>query len=119
MLSRAAFQIANDGRGLLLSEMVESTPMRAVLEPLVAAPTSAAQDAIHLALAVGPEGGWTDEEFAVARAANFAEVALGKNIMRTETAVCAALAAVQYAFGGFAQTADAAGVAASRAGEIA
>ena len=31
----------------------------------------------------------------------FSEAALGENILRTETAVCAALAAVQYAFGAF------------------
>ena len=34
-------------------------------------------------------------------ACGFVEVALGANILRTETAVCAALAAVQYAFGAF------------------
>jgi hypothetical protein len=38
-------------------------------------------------------------EFAAAGAAGFKEAALGKNILRTETAVCAVLAAVQYVFG--------------------
>jgi hypothetical protein len=33
------------------------------------------------------------------QSSGFAEAALGINILRTETAVCAALAAVQYAFG--------------------
>ena len=42
-----------------------------------------------------------DAEFAAAHECGCVEVALGANILRTETAVCAALAAVQYAFGAF------------------
>ena len=61
----------------------------------------AEEDAARVAVAIGPEGGWTDAEFAVAGDNGFVEVALGANILRTETAVCAALAAVQYAFGAF------------------
>jgi 16S rRNA (uracil1498-N3)-methyltransferase len=53
-----------------------------------------------VAIAIGPEGGWTDAEFESAGDCGFVEAALGANILRTETAVCAALAAVQYAFGG-------------------
>ena len=49
------------------------------------------------ALAVGPEGGWTDDELAAARAANFQEASLGQLILRTETAVIAALASLNYA----------------------
>jgi 16S rRNA (uracil1498-N3)-methyltransferase len=58
-------------------------------------------DAARVAIAIGPEGGWTDAEFASATASGFVEAAVGTNILRTETAVCAALAAVQYAFGAF------------------
>ncbi len=50
-------------------------------------------------LAIGPEGGWTPEEVAGARAAGFAEASLGPQILRTETAVIAALAAFHYALG--------------------
>ena len=50
-------------------------------------------------LLVGPEGGWTDEEISAAAAAGFLEVSLGVNILRTETAVIAALAIVNYALG--------------------
>jgi 16S rRNA (uracil1498-N3)-methyltransferase len=57
--------------------------------------------AARVAIAIGPEGGWTDAEFAAASECGFVEAALGANILRTETAVCAALAAVQYAFGAF------------------
>ncbi len=49
------------------------------------------------ALAVGPEGGWTGDELAAARAANFQEASLGQLILRTETAVIAALASLNYA----------------------
>ena len=45
--------------------------------------------------------------------AGFLEAALGVNILRAETAVCAALAAAQYAFGAFRHK-D--GVGASRGG---
>jgi 16S rRNA U1498 N3-methylase RsmE len=50
-------------------------------------------------LAVGPEGGWTDEELAAAERAGFQSVSLGRLIFRAETAVTAALAVVNYALG--------------------
>ncbi len=50
-------------------------------------------------LAVGPEGGWTGAEVAAANKAGFQEVSLGKLILRTETAVAASLAALNYALG--------------------
>lgn len=43
------------------------------------------------ALAVGPEGGWTDEEQAVLVAAGFVPIGLGPYILRTPTAVAAGL----------------------------
>jgi 16S rRNA (uracil1498-N3)-methyltransferase len=52
----------------------------------------------RIALAVGPEGGWTDQEFDAASAAGFREVSLGSNILRTETAVIAGLSAVHLYF---------------------
>ncbi len=48
-------------------------------------------------LGIGPEGGWTDAEFAAAQASGFREASLGKLILRTETAVVAALASINYA----------------------
>jgi len=53
---------------------------------------------VRIALAVGPEGGWTDQEFDAASAAGFREVSLGSNILRTETAVIAGLSAVHLYF---------------------
>jgi 16S rRNA (uracil1498-N3)-methyltransferase len=84
---------------LLLSERSGASPMRELLEP---APASLGEgDTPTVAIAIGPEGGWTDAEFLAAQSSGFAEAALGINILRTETAVCAALAALQYAFGAF------------------
>lgn len=54
---------------------------------------------VSAALAIGPEGGWTKAEIAAARAAGFAEASLGENILRTETAVLAAMAILGYALG--------------------
>jgi 16S rRNA (uracil1498-N3)-methyltransferase len=48
-------------------------------------------------LAIGPEGGWTDAEFTAAQSGGFREASLGKLILRTETAVAAALASINYA----------------------
>jgi 16S rRNA (uracil1498-N3)-methyltransferase len=50
-----------------------------------------------ISLAVGPEGGWTDDEITASAASGFLEASLGKNILRTETAVIASLAVVHFA----------------------
>ena len=47
-----------------------------------------------LALAIGPEGGWTDEERRLAAAAGWTPVSLGPLVLRAETAAAAALAVV-------------------------
>lgn len=52
-----------------------------------------------LALAIGPEGGFTGDERRAIAAADFTGVRLGPRILRTETAVLAALAAVQVLWG--------------------
>ena len=49
-------------------------------------------------LAFGPEGGWIDQEFEAASGAGFQEASLGRNILRSETAVVAGLAAVHLYF---------------------
>ena len=84
---------------LLLSERSGARPLREVLEPVALARSG--DDDARVAVAIGPEGGWTHAEFAFATDCGFVETALGANILRTETAVCAALAAVQYAYGAF------------------
>jgi RsmE family RNA methyltransferase len=46
----------------------------------------------RLLLAVGPEGGWTDDEVAMLEAKGFRRFSLGKRILRTDTAAVALLA---------------------------
>jgi len=75
---------------VLLSESPAAKPMRHVLEG------QASRSAV---LAIGPEGGWTETEFAAANSAGFLDASLGKLILRTETAVIASLAALNYALG--------------------
>ena len=58
-----------------------------------------AVDAAGLCLLVGPEGGFTDEEYAGAAAAGFVSVSLGPRVLRTETAGIAAVALAQARFG--------------------
>ena len=86
----AALLTENSNLKVMLSERSDACSMRAVLE---------GQAANDIALAIGPEGGWTDAEFAAAGAAGFREASLGNLILRTETAVTACLAAVNYALG--------------------
>ncbi|WIG54215.1 MAG: Ribosomal RNA small subunit methyltransferase E [Rhodanobacteraceae bacterium] len=52
-------------------------------------------------LAVGPEGGFSDEDLDALREANFRALALGPRILRTETAGLAAIAALQACYGDF------------------
>lgn len=74
---------------LLLSERREAPRLRQVFDSITAAR--------GIALAIGPEGGWTEQELTAARVAGFREASLGTLILRTETAVIAALAALNFA----------------------
>lgn len=86
-----AFAASAEGVRVILSERGGAQALRMVLE--------GRRD--HAAvLAIGPEGGWTEEEFPAAGAAGFQEASLGGLILRTETAVVAGLAAVKYGLGG-------------------
>lgn len=73
---------------LFFSESREAVSLRTILSGLT--PSG------RVVLAIGPEGGWTAEERNTALSAQFAEVSLGQNILRTETAVAAALAVINF-----------------------
>jgi len=85
-----AFSSFHAGMKLLLSERPDPPPMRKFLTGVRAA---------NATIAIGPEGGWTDNEFELAAKAGFQQVSLGNLILRTETAVVAALVSLNYALG--------------------
>ena len=80
--------------------------MRLLLaEPTAAGPgpASAGLDALRNAprpagavLAIGPEGGWTDDETRAAEAAGFRPLTLGRRTLRAETAPVAALSILRF-----------------------
>jgi 16S rRNA (uracil1498-N3)-methyltransferase len=84
----SAFSGHQDGVQILLSEARDAKPLRDVL---------AGVQSDTAVLAVGPEGGWTEQELDAARSAGFQEASLGKLILRAETAVVASLAALNFA----------------------
>lgn len=88
--AEAAFGAAREKLKIMLSERSAARPLHEILRP---------DSAQQLCLAIGPEGGWTDAEFAAAARGGFREASLGQEILRTETAVIAALAVTRYAWG--------------------
>jgi len=87
---QAAFAARGDRLGIFLSERADAPALRLALN---------GQTTSEAVLAIGPEGGWTDEERDAAVRGGFHEVSLGQLILRTETAVIAALASLSYALG--------------------
>jgi 16S rRNA (uracil1498-N3)-methyltransferase len=83
----AAFAECRQEVRIFLSEAPGATALREVLRD---------QQVKTAVLAIGPEGGWTETELSVARTAQFQEASLGKFILRTETAVVASLAAINF-----------------------
>lgn len=87
---QAVGSVIAEGTRLLLSERPGAKPLRASLR---------GTNSTAAVLAVGPEGGWSEGEFVAFKKAGFQEVSLGTLILRTETAVIAALASLQYELG--------------------
>ena len=71
---------------IVLAESEEQTLLRDVVKP------QAAEDGI--VLAVGPEGGWTEDELQSFQQAGWISASLGNTILRAETAAIAATAIV-------------------------
>jgi 16S rRNA (uracil1498-N3)-methyltransferase len=86
--SQDAFASAQENLKIIFSERKEAPPLKEILS----APSSQ-----EVCIAIGPEGGWTEEEFASAARGGFREASLGREILRTETAVIAALAVLRFA----------------------
>ena len=88
---------------------IESAPPQAIrlllVEPAAAGASTATTDVLRreprpacAALAIGPEGGWTDDEIRAAEAAGFRPLTLGRRTLRAETAPLAALAVLRFAW---------------------
>jgi 16S rRNA (uracil1498-N3)-methyltransferase len=75
---------------ILLSETEQELSLAAALQP--------SGSIGELALAIGPEGGWTPEEMALFTAHTWRHVTLGPRILRAETAAIAAIAIVSTHF---------------------
>ena len=71
---------------IVLAESEEQTLVRDILKPEVAS--------ADVALAVGPEGGWTEDESRSFQRAGWISASLGNTILRAETAAIAAIAVV-------------------------
>jgi len=99
---RIALEASQQSRRAFLPEIAEPLTLREALETEAAqrivldeasnAPLVVAAGADPIALLVGPEGGWTDEERALF--GNWKPASLGPLILRAETAAIAALAVV-------------------------
>ena len=84
---KAALEQEQSPTRILLSETEQATPLSAALAAS-ARPTGYES----VALAIGPEGGWTPEEMAIFTANAWTPVTLGPRILRAETAAIAAIA---------------------------
>lgn len=92
-LSAALDDIA-PGLTLIAWEEERGLSLRAAVAPL-----RAASDAPHVAVFIGPEGGFTAGEVAQAQARGAVAVSLGARILRAETAATAAALLVLYELG--------------------
>jgi 16S rRNA (uracil1498-N3)-methyltransferase len=81
-------EMSNFSRGLriVLAESEERTLLRDVVKPDAAVS--------GIVLAIGPEGGWADDELHLFRQAGWISASLGHTILRAETAAMAATAVV-------------------------
>jgi 16S rRNA (uracil1498-N3)-methyltransferase len=76
---------------ILLSETEQQTTLSAVLRASLSSTASEAASQ-SVAIAIGPEGGWTPEEMSLFTQHQWQPVTLGPRILRAETAAIAAIA---------------------------
>ncbi len=76
------------------------TDKKLLLDPLATQKLNEINSQPHsISLYIGPEGGLSEDEIDAAKQAGFTGIRLGPRILRTETAVVAALTAVQFTWG--------------------
>ena len=89
-LQGAINAIAN-GHKIVLAETEQQTLLRDLL---------AGSPGGEIVLAIGPEGGWADDELELFRQTGWASASLGCTILRAETAAIAATAIIMSELGG-------------------
>jgi 16S rRNA (uracil1498-N3)-methyltransferase len=77
--------------GIIFSEAYKNKNLKNVL--------SGINDVQEINILIGPEGGFSKEEFDAAVGKGYIEVSLGPRILRTETAPIAAISIIQYELG--------------------
>ena len=85
MTLKAALAMVSAERKLLLAETEQENSLKAAL-------AGSEDEVASVALAIGPEGGWTAEEMTLFSDAGWKHVTLGPRILRAETATIAGLA---------------------------
>ncbi len=90
---RSFIRSRQEKRKLILCEAL-GRYLREILADGLESPANAGIPSVIIA--VGPEGGWTEEEVGIALENGFEPVSLGKEVLRSETAALAALAMVSH-----------------------
>ena len=81
--------------------VIQQQGLKVFLDPYAEHSLADLERPTQVTLLVGPEGGFSDTERTLAKAAGFIPVRMGARILRTETAALAALSAVQMLWGDF------------------
>ncbi len=89
---KAALALVTAQHRVLLAETEQNTTLAAALAARQKKNGPDTGSARELALAIGPEGGWTPEEFALFDTEGWERVTLGPRVLRAETAALAGLA---------------------------
>ena len=89
---KAALALVGAPHKVLLAETEQENTLAAALAAQQRQDGPDAERSRELALAIGPEGGWAPEEFALFEAGGWERVTLGPRVLRAETAAIAGLA---------------------------
>jgi 16S rRNA (uracil1498-N3)-methyltransferase len=88
---KSALDLEKSPTRILLSETEQQSTLSAVLQASLG-PTAFEAASQSVAIAIGPEGGWTPEEMSLFTQHQWQSVTLGPRILRAETAAIAAIA---------------------------